>query len=421
MRWALLGDDDEAIQLALAARQEPDFTSLVAFDIRDAASLRHRLPGVELHDDWEQLLSGKIADAVIVGPAVDEERRAEQAVRLAQVGVPMLLVHPLLSTSMTLFQLDMIRAETRAVLMPWADYHGHPALDRLAEWLAGSPDEGEKAIASRRVDPGGRLQGAPEDGENSIEQIAFHRQMADRSRSAVLRAFARDVDLIRHVAGDITRLHAVAAGATSNHAAALASLSVSLVLRSGGLVRWSVGSAENEPSATLAVVAGQGRAVLEIPEGLGEWRLERATPDGSQQKSFPAWHGERDALARFRAALAGETVRPDWLDSARAVDLAETIHESLRRGRTIDLFNETYSEDASFKGVMGIAGCGLLLFGLFSVMVVAALQMVARQLEWRQAAVILGKWPYLLLIVFGIFLLLQLLRFLIPRSSRKNP
>ena len=138
VRWALLGDDDEAIQLALAARQEPDFVSLVAFDSSNPAELQKRLPGVEIGGDWEQLLSGKSADAVIVAPAADEDRRAEQAVRLAQVGVPMLVVHPLLSTSMTLFQLDMIRAETNAVLMPWAAYHGHPALRQLSKWLEGA-------------------------------------------------------------------------------------------------------------------------------------------------------------------------------------------------------------------------------------------------------------------------------------------
>ena len=229
------------------------------------------------------------------------------------------------------------------------------------------------------------------------------------------------MDLLRQIAGDITRLHAVASGAGRESDAALANLSVTLVLRSGGLARWSVGSADDKPSATLAIVAAKGRAVLEMPDDHGPWRLELSAPDGGQQQSFPAWHGEQEAIDRFRAALGGEPVHPDWLESARAVDLAETIHDSLRRGRTIDLFNETYSEDASFKGAMGIAGCGLLLFGLFSVMVVAALQMVARQLEWRRAAEILGKWPYLLLIVFGVFLLLQLLRFLIPRPSGKSP
>lgn len=394
MRWALLGDDDEAIQLALAARQEPDCQSLVAIEIGDLASFRQRLPGVEVRTDWEELLSGKTADAVILGPGNDDERRGEQAVRLAQAGVPMLVVHPLVLTSMTLFQLDMIRAETGAVLMPWAGYHGHPAFEQLAAWLAGGPDSSARPI----------------------EQIIFERSMLDRDRRSVMRQFARDVDLVRGLAGDVTRLHAMTAGGGHDDDAAYANLSVSLGLRSGGLVRWSIGAPEGQAGAVLIVVTTGARAVLGMirPD---EWWLETTTSEGTHRQTFPAWQGEQKALARFRAALRGQATRPDWLDSARAVDLAETVRESLRRGRTIDLFNETYSEDASFKGAMGIAGCGLLLFGLFSVLVVAALQMLARQMEWRGAAAVLGKWPYLLLVVFGVFLLLQLLRFIIPRGK----
>jgi predicted dehydrogenase len=395
MRWALLGDDDEAVRLALAARQQPDCESLVALEVREPASLRQRLPGIEVRTDWEQLLSGKTADAVIVGAGEDDERRGEQAVRLAQVGVPMLVVHPLVLTSMTLFQLDMIRAETGAVLMPWADYHGHPALVQLAQWLRGQSDGAARPI----------------------EQIIFERSMVSRDRRSVMRQFARDVDLVRGLAGDVIRLHAIAARGGQNDEAAYANLSVSLGLRSGGLVRWSVGSPEGQPGAVLIVVTTGGRAVLGMMRP-DEWWLETTTADGTNRQTFPAWHGEQQALARFRAVVPGEG--PDWLDSARAVDLAETIRESLRRGRTIELFNETYSEDASFKGAMGIAGCGLLLFGMFSVLVVAALQMVARQMEWRGAAQVLGKWPYLLLVVFGGFLLLQLLRFFIPRSGGKS-
>jgi predicted dehydrogenase len=394
MRWALLGDDDEAVQLALAARQEPDCQSLVAIEVGELASFRQRLPGVEVRSDWEELLSGKTADAVIVGPAEDDERRGEQAVRLAQAGVPMLVVHPLVLTSMTLFQLDMIRAETGAVLMPWAAYHGHPAFEQLAVWLAGGSDGSARPI----------------------EQIIFERSMIARDRRSVMRQFTRDVDLVRGLAGDVTRLHAMTAVGGHDDDAAYANLSVSLGLRSGGLVRWSVGAPEGQAAAVLIVVTTGGRAVLGMirPD---EWWLETTTPEGTDRQTFSAWHGEQKALTRFRAAIGGQATRPDWLDSARAVDLAETVRESLRRGRTIDLFNETYSEDASFKGAMGIAGCGLLLFGLFSVLVVAALQMLARQMEWRRAAEVLGKWPYLLLVVFGVFLVLQLLRFIIPRGK----
>ena len=56
-------------------------------------------------------------------------------------------------------------------------------------------------------------------------------------------------------------------------------------------------------------------------------------------------------------------------------ELTETIDRSLKRGRTIELHYEEYSEASStFKGMMSAIGCCLLMVGLFAVVLVGVLE-----------------------------------------------
>ena len=55
--------------------------------------------------------------------------------------------------------------------------------------------------------------------------------------------------------------------------------------------------------------------------------------------------------------LAGPTLH----DATRAMELAEATARSLRKGRTVDLYYEPISEEASFKSVMTSTGCMLII------------------------------------------------------------
>jgi hypothetical protein len=74
------------------------------------------------------------------------------------------------------------------------------------------------------------------------------------------------------------------------------------------------------------------------------------------------------------------------------------------------MYNEPFTEESAFKGLMGMAGCGLLLLGLTMVVLVAIGDAAARFFQWHGAANVLGKWPILLAVLLVLFLLLQLLR-----------
>ncbi len=79
------------------------------------------------------------------------------------------------------------------------------------------------------------------------------------------------------------------------------------------------------------------------------------------------------------------------------------------RGRTIDLHREEFTDIGTFKGTMASLGCGLLMAGLALVVFVAMFRVLAVQAGWNGVVQILDFWPYLLLAVLGIFLVLQLL------------
>jgi hypothetical protein len=85
------------------------------------------------------------------------------------------------------------------------------------------------------------------------------------------------------------------------------------------------------------------------------------------------------------------------------------------------LHRETYTEDGVFKGLMGMAGCGLLLVGLVIVALGTTAGALLNRLGFDKAAVVFGMWPYALLAVFVTFLLLQLLRLVVPVADRDSP
>ena len=135
---------------------------------------------------WESLMAGGQIDAVVVASAGDdaaEELRTEQLRKLVQEGVPLLVAHPVLNSMLACYEIDMIRRESGCIVLPYLPARSCPSTQRLGALLR-DPERS----------PIGR-----------IEQVVFERTAKDRSRRAVLSHFARDVDLIRAIAGDVLR------------------------------------------------------------------------------------------------------------------------------------------------------------------------------------------------------------------------
>jgi myo-inositol 2-dehydrogenase/D-chiro-inositol 1-dehydrogenase len=273
------------------------------------------------------------------------------------------------------YELDMIRRESGCPMLPYIAARWHPAVAQLLSLMAEPPS-----------------------GIGAWQQLAFERQLEHPDRTAVLSHFAVDVDLCRALVGELTH---VSAFATGDDAVRYANLSVQLSGPRSIGVRWSMRSGDPGRGAVLNLVAQAGRAELSMPRD-GAWTLQIWRGDQQTSQQFNRWDPAREALAQFDRLVAGESTAPTWLDACRAIELTETIDRSLKRGRTIELHFDEYSEQGTFKGLMTSLGCGLLVAALV-IMLLAAL-------GGRLGLPFAQHWASFLLLLFGAFLALQFLR-----------
>lgn len=400
MKLALLGSDDEAMALVRAALDSGRYELVWAGELADRANAAQHLPEIDAaaSGDWESLAGG-LADLVVVAVDGDAPRRADQLRALVQAGVAACVTNCVALGPIVGYELDMNRVETEAPLVPYLPTRLHPAIARISRLVA----------------------------DDGTSQITFERGFATTQAKAVTEALARDVDVVRAMAGDVTRLSA--AGVPQAAAAPdrdFSGLNVYLTTVLGKTIRWSV---------DRQLPAGQGRITIESPSSRvslsmtdSVWFVTtRHSPTAPNEASaelseepFPAWNAPQAMLVPLESQLAGKPVAPTWLDAARAADVADMVEVSLRRSRTIDIYNESYNEQGTFKGLMGMAGCGLLLVALFTLFAAALGEKTARFLELEALAAVFGYWPYALLVVLVAFLLLQLLRYIVPPPREKR-
>ena len=100
---------------------------------------------------------------------------------------------------------------------------------------------------------------------------------------------------------------------------------------------------------------------------------------------------------------------PSLHDATRAMELAEATARSLRKGRTVDLYYEPISEEASFKSVMTSTGCMLIIGALL----VIPLALAGPPLGFNWTIYI----AYLIPPVLVLFIILQTLRFAVRKTE----
>ena len=108
-------------------------------------------------------------------------------------------------------------------------------------------------------------------------------------------------------------------------------------------------------------------------------------------------------------ARAADPSAPSLHDATRAMELAEATARSLRKGRTVDLYYEPISEEASFKSVMTSTGCMLFIGS----MLILPLALAGPPLGFGWTIYIAYIIPPLLVL----FVILQTLRFAVRKSE----
>jgi len=385
MKLGLLGIDSWIAQAVAAAGPRGD-SIVIACDLPASEALAAAVSvDVPRETSWENLLDSRVCDAVLVGGDGWTDARASGVRALVQAGRPLLLSHPLVLSMLWAYELDMIRGDSGARLIPFLPDRLHPFIRRLQESI-------EMGLA--RVGPPG-----------PVETITMERRLVDRSKDAVLRALAVDADLVRVLAGDPSRLSTLGAADADS---AWATLSVGLSGPAQVPLRWQVVRGD-QAGLSIKLVHAEGFTAVDIPDGPGiPW----------------TWSGDHTETASFdRGAImldllhgvpqADGVPAATWSDAARAIELAETVPRSLAKGRAIDLHQEEFSELSTFRGTMASLGCGLVLAALMLLVLATLVGGIARAARWEWGERIAGIWPQVVLLVMGLFLLMQVLPLLI--------
>lgn len=403
MKFALLDPDDDALALTAALLRSGN-DELTVFDTTDdaaASQLETLAPSADRTTEWENVLAGS-NDFVLVGSAGPAERRFEQLRRLVLENVAVVFVHPFSLQTLEYHELDMNRQATNTAIVPYSPLRLRLAASHIES--LGRPGRTFIAADSLLVHGIGRL-----------EQITIERQARVRSRSAALRHFVRDVGLVLRAVGPCNKVSALGKLGDSEHGDAPTDgghLGVQITTDDDVLVRWSIGTIVDRVGARVTLVGSQGNAVLSMPDD-ADWSLLIRRGDDSETIPYDRDDAlPTDALADLTKAAAGPSDDKLWREALADLELVEAVERSMRRGRTVELYHEEASEQGTFHGVMSAVGCGLLMLSI-------GLAILASMVGWLKLR-IANLWPYALLAILVVFLLMQFLKFVFPSDTNKS-
>jgi len=389
MKFAVLNadDDTQALVHSLLADEENRLVFAHGGEPAAAARLRRLAPGVRLVESWEEALVDPEL-AVIVGRHGSPDLRFEQLRRLAQEGVPTVIVHPFSLQPLEYHELDMNLQATSARAVVYEPTRDHPAVDRLSAWTqAAGPAEGADSAVGNAF---GRF-----------EQVVVARRLRERRRASILEHFVRDVGLLRRIVGEFRNVSALGTLPVDK---ADGLLGVQITTAEGLLVRWSVSPAPAGEGATLSVDGEQGGATVDMPAD-GDWSAEFRRGDEVETETFARADAADHAAAKVVDAVEGRDPA-SWHAALSDMELCEAVERSLARARTIELYHERAGEHGTFKGLMAAGGCLLLLVSI-GIPIVATI-------VGRFRFPLADLWPYALVGVLLVFLALQTLKFVFP-------
>ena len=379
MHIALLGDhpDGLAMARALAASGRHE---LSAYSGSAVAGEYLRRWGIAVRSvgDIEEILADSTIEAVIVAGSPAD--RPAQLRRALQSERHVLCVHPADESPDIAYEAGMIQADTGKTLLPLLPEALHPAVRRLAELLdAVAPNP--MLIEVERTGP---------------EAVLLDADTAGHDPGVP------GWDVLRHLGGEIVEVVGLAG---KEEVDAEKPLLLAGRFERGGLFQLTLLPLQAEANCRWSVRTSVDRFELIFPQGWpGPARLTWRDASGNQQQeTWEAIDPWTAMVAVFEQTLPeGSSTALRWQDEVRCLELDDAARRSVERRRATTLDFQEVSEEVGFKGTMTLAGCALLWCSL-------VLLIVSVWVPW------LG---WLILPAFGLFLLLQILRWVVPPQQK---
>jgi predicted dehydrogenase len=393
MQFALLGNHPDALDMAgaLTASRRHGI-AVYSGPPSGIEALQRRGILARAIGDLEEVLADPNVEAVIVAgnPGV----RPEQLRRALQSERHVLCVYPPDQTPDLAYEAAMIQGDTRVELLPLMPDALHPGIRRLAE-LAGSS---EGALGTVRL----------------IEMERWSQgEVWTETDVTELKPSLPGWDVLRTLGGEIAEVSAFTAG---EEIAAGAPLLLSGRFERGGVFHAGLVPNQYEPRWRFVVVGSRGQAELGFSSTVpGAARLRWPDANGSEHEeawdAWDPWAGlvdvfdsmlRKSSTAEPESRVPDQPIYPTWQDAVRGLELDDAARRSVHRRRASALEYPEASEETGFKGTMTLLGCGLLWASLL-------LLILSAWVPW------LG-WAILPVLV--VFLLLQLLRWVVPAKRQ---
>lgn len=346
MRLAVIGRDRHVDQLVRTAQDSADIDVVVFFP----DSQGDHLPGVVAQDGWEALEAENDIDGILIAAPTAEflDRRAEQLRVLIHSDIPILAVHPACE-AIVAFEIEM-QAEPEKIRLltyqPWRDH---------AVWAS---------VAEAIQEPGflGR-----------VDQVLFERRLPNNDRHTASIALAQDACIVRNLVGPIRQVSSVVEtkeGTIGPVQMVSGQINSDDSSPQPPSIRWSPLHLPPLCDLRVQLIGERGNATLEWNEGDSpKWTQDGKTL--SVEDSVEDSNAAELVLEKLRNVRPGLT---DWVEAARGTEVAEAAARSRKRGRAVELYEESHSEQDTFKGVMAATGCLLLLLILLGFIIGAVVE-----------------------------------------------
>ena len=423
MHFALLGDHADGLAMAHAltnlGRHELTVYSgpAVGLEYLRRWGLEPRRVG-----DLEEVLADPSIAAVIVAGA--PALRPGQLRRALQSERHVLCVCPVDDSPDLAYEAAMTQADTGMLLFPLLPEALHPGYRRLAQLARSvtSPRQHAHAEAVTHLPhpPAGKAT-PPQpahtaSGLMTARLVEIERWSAEEilleSEEEGHRPGFPGWDVLRLIGGEVAEVAAFS-GPEEVERGQPVLLAGQFV--GGGLFQASYVPLQADARVRVALVQDGSRAELIFPQGWpGPARLSFVDEQGRERvetwEDCNPWLALAEAfeaalqenLARRRGPQDAALTSPTWQDAIRGLELDDAARRSVRRRRVSTIEYQEVTEEAGFKGTMTLVGCSMIWISLM-------LLILSAWVPW------LG---WIIAPVFGIFLLMQLLRWVVPGESK---